>query len=45
VSARVTGAVSVARTRLDETGEEPLPAGTFELGAGEIATVRLRPAR
>jgi alpha-mannosidase len=42
-AARVTGQVDVARTRLDETGpEQPLPDGRFDLGAGEIATLRLR---
>ena len=42
VAARVTGPVRVFRTRLDETGEEPLVDGAFELGPGEIGTLRLR---
>jgi alpha-mannosidase len=40
--ARVLGRVSAARTRLDETGEEHLPDGAFEVQAGEVATLRLR---
>jgi 2-O-(6-phospho-alpha-D-mannosyl)-D-glycerate hydrolase len=44
-SARVTGAVEVARTRLDETGDESLPDGLLELRGGEIGTLRLRPRR
>jgi alpha-mannosidase len=43
-AARVVGDVEVIRTRLDETGSEPLPDGVLELRAGEIGTVRLRPA-
>jgi alpha-mannosidase len=43
-TARLEGAAA-SRTRLDETGEDPLPAGTFELAPGQIATLRLRPAR
>jgi alpha-mannosidase len=43
VSAAVLGPVTVARTRLDETGGEALPDGRLELGSGEIATLRLRP--
>ncbi len=41
---RVAGpaAPSLARTRLDETGEEPLDAGALTVSPGEIATVRLR---
>jgi alpha-mannosidase len=42
-SARVAGPVAVSRTRLDERGEEPLPAGVLQLRGGEIATLRLRP--
>jgi alpha-mannosidase len=42
VRARVLGRVSATRTRLDEIGEEPLPDGTFEVRAGEVATLRLR---
>ena len=41
---RVVGAVSVSRTRLDETGEEPLVDGRVTVGAGEVATLRLRSA-
>jgi alpha-mannosidase len=41
-AASVTGPVTLARTRLDETGEEPLADGRVELRPGEIATVRLR---
>jgi alpha-mannosidase len=40
-TARLEGA-AVSRTRLDETGEAPLPDGTFELTPGQIATIRLR---
>ncbi len=36
------GGLSVSRTRLDETGEEPLTDGSFELGPGQIGTLRLR---
>jgi alpha-mannosidase len=43
--ARVRGDVAVTRTRLDETGSEPLANGTLELRPGEIGTVRLRPIR
>ena len=43
-SARVDGEPSrVSRTRLDETGEEPLRDAVFEVAAGQVATVRLRP--
>jgi len=42
-SARIRGAVAVARVRLDETGEEAQPGGALRVGPGEIATVRLRP--
>jgi alpha-mannosidase len=42
VTARVAGELSVDRTRLDETGEEPLPDRAFEVAAGQVATVRLR---
>jgi alpha-mannosidase len=41
--ATVGGSVSAARTRLDETGEEPLPDRTTELAPYQIATLRLRP--
>jgi alpha-mannosidase len=43
VSARVGGAVTASTTRLDESGEMPVPGGRLQLGRGEIATVRLRP--
>ncbi len=39
----VSGRVSASRTRLDETGEEPLPGGDAELAPYEIATLRIRP--
>jgi alpha-mannosidase len=42
--ARVVGAISASRTRLDETGEQSLPDGAMTLHPGEVATVRLRPA-
>ena len=41
-SAQVRGPVSVSRTRLDETGEQPLVDRRLELRGGEIATLRLR---
>ena len=41
-SARVGAPVAVTRTRLDETGEHPLPDGLVQLRRGEIATLRLR---
>jgi alpha-mannosidase len=40
--ARVVGALTVARTRLDETGEQPLHDGVLQLRPGEIGTLRLR---
>jgi mannosylglycerate hydrolase len=43
VTARVEGELSADRARLDETGEEPLPDRVFEVGGGQVATVRLRP--
>ncbi len=43
-TARVSGAVAVDRLALDETGGSALPAGSVEVGAGEIVTLRLRPA-
>jgi alpha-mannosidase len=43
-TARVLGAVAVERLRLDESGASPVPGGQVELGAGEIATLRLRAA-
>jgi alpha-mannosidase len=45
VNARIRGRVSVSRTRLDETGEEPISDASFELAAGQIATLRLRRAQ
>jgi len=42
-TARVRGAVTVERVRLDETGAAAAGAGTVRVGAGEIATLRLRP--
>jgi hypothetical protein len=36
------GVGSVARTRLDELGEQPLAGGEVTVGPGEIATLRLR---
>jgi alpha-mannosidase len=41
---QVGGAAAVSRTRLDETGEEPLAEGELQLRPGEIATLRLRSA-
>jgi alpha-mannosidase len=41
-SSGLDGELSVARTRLDETGEEHLPDGVFGLDPGQIATLRLR---
>jgi alpha-mannosidase len=38
----VAGDVSVSRTRLDETGEEPVPRGVAEVAGHQIATLRLR---
>jgi alpha-mannosidase len=43
VTAGVEGELSADRTRLDETGAEPLPDLAFEVAAGQIATIRLRP--
>ena len=43
--ARVVGGVGVTRTRLDETGEQPLADQSIELRAGEIATLRVRTPR
>jgi mannosylglycerate hydrolase len=45
ITARVGGPVRAWRTRLDEVGEIALPDGEFELGPGEIGTLRLRPAQ
>jgi alpha-mannosidase len=40
--ARVTGDVTISRTRLDETHEEPIPDRVVRLRPGQIATLRLR---
>jgi mannosylglycerate hydrolase len=40
--AQARGPIEVWRTRLDETGEVSLPGGEFELGPGQIGTLRLR---
>lgn len=45
VGAHVRGPVSASRTRLDETGEQPVDDGTVALGPYEIATIRLRAGR
>jgi 2-O-(6-phospho-alpha-D-mannosyl)-D-glycerate hydrolase len=42
-TARVEVTADIFRTRLDETGAEPVGDGTVEVGAGEIVTLRLRP--
>jgi alpha-mannosidase len=45
-TARLTGDVSgLEALGLDETGGSPLDDDSFEVRAGEIATVRLRPRR
>ncbi len=44
-SARVVGDVTISRTRLDETGEQPIPDGILRLQPGQIATLRLRAPR
>jgi alpha-mannosidase len=41
-TARVTGRVIVSQTRLDETGDEPLPDGSVRVAPGQVATLRLR---
>ena len=43
-TARVLGAVSVERVRLDESRGAPLANGVVEVGPGVIATLRLRTA-
>jgi alpha-mannosidase len=43
-SMRIMGAVAVSRTRLDETVHHPAHDRAYEIGPGEIATFRLRPA-
>jgi alpha-mannosidase len=42
-TARITGPFALSRTRLDETGDTALPDGRFDVRAGEITTLRLRP--
>jgi alpha-mannosidase len=42
-TARILGDVAVSRTRLDETGEQPIPDGIVSLRPAQIATLRLRP--
>jgi alpha-mannosidase len=42
VTARVESAASLWRTRLDETTDEPVPDGAFEVGPFQIATLRLK---
>jgi mannosylglycerate hydrolase len=42
VTAQLGGDVIVSRTRLDETGEEPLGSGGVRFSPGQIATLRLR---
>lgn len=41
-TARTRGDVTVSATRLDETGEQPVPDGGLRLKPYEIATLRLR---
>jgi hypothetical protein len=45
VSVRVSGPVLASRTRLDETGEQPLAQGDVAIGPFQIATLRLRRRR
>jgi 2-O-(6-phospho-alpha-D-mannosyl)-D-glycerate hydrolase len=42
-TARTSGDVTVSATRLDETGEKPLPDGGLRLKPHGIATLRVRP--
>jgi mannosylglycerate hydrolase len=42
-TARISGNVTVSATRLDETGEQPVPDGCLRLKPYGIATLRLRP--
>ena len=42
--ARVVGAHTVTRTRIDETDQQPLDDGVLRLRPGEIGTLRLRAA-
>jgi alpha-mannosidase len=42
-TARISGDVTVSATRLDETGEQPVPVGGLRLKPHGIATLRLRP--
>ena len=44
ITTRLRWSGECVRTRLDETGEQPLSDGVLLLRPGEIATVRLRPA-
>jgi alpha-mannosidase len=41
-TASVIGPIDVERVRLDETGGSPIDDGLVHIGAGEIATLRLR---
>jgi 2-O-(6-phospho-alpha-D-mannosyl)-D-glycerate hydrolase len=41
--AQVLGDLAIFQTRLDETGEQPVPDGALRLESGQIATLRLRP--
>jgi alpha-mannosidase len=41
-SVRIAGGMAVSRTRLDETGEEPVAKSTVVVAPYEIATLRLR---
>jgi hypothetical protein len=43
-TARVLGPVATERVRLDESHRSPVANGVVEVGPGEIATLRLRPA-
>jgi alpha-mannosidase len=42
-TARISGDVTASATRLDETGEQPMPDGALRVGPYGIATLRLRP--
>lgn len=44
-TAQVLGPVTLARLRLDESGETPATGSATEIRPGEIATLRLRPGR
>jgi alpha-mannosidase len=41
-TARTSGDVTVSATRLDETGDQPVPGGSLRLKAHGVATLRLR---